>query len=275
MRESTLSRKITSLSNASLKNIRLLLTHRKHRTKQGLFAAEGLKIAKDAYAAGWHIKNLLFSSDTARDQALSAFLQQVNAQGGESLEVPRKILIKLTHRKNPHTVLGIFRKIDRDLTMATPRSGQIWVCLEQIRDPGNLGTILRTADCCGVQGVILIGSCCDPFSFEAVRASMGSVFHVPFYHSTEKSFYQWTRSLAPPPYALGAHLKAKQVYTQIKAPCDQPLFLVMGNEQAGLSPELTAWCQKTVRIPQKGQADSLNLSVATGVLLYHFSSFDT
>jgi TrmH family RNA methyltransferase len=139
-----------------------------------------------------------------------------------------------------------------------------WLALEAVRDPGNLGTIVRTVDAAGGSGVILIGNCVDPFAREAVRASMGSIFNVALVRmSTERAL---ALAAAWKGDVVGAQLAAREDFrnTRYRAPA----LLVMGSEGPGLSPELAAACSRHVRIPMAGRLDSLNLAVATGLMLY-------
>ena len=144
-----------------------------------------------------------------------------------------------------------------------PRT-DVWVALEEVRDPGNLGTILRTADAVGVKGVILIGASCDPYSRECVRATMGSVFAVPLVKTTREAFLDWRPSW--PGDVVGTHLEAREDFR--KASYKPPTLLVMGSEGPGLSEAVAEACTRRVKIPMAGGLDSLNLAVATALMLY-------
>jgi TrmH family RNA methyltransferase len=144
-----------------------------------------------------------------------------------------------------------------------PRDG-VLVALEQVRDPGNLGTILRTCDAAGVGGLILIGETCDPYSVEAVRATMGSIFAVRIARATADEFLAWRAGW--PGSMVGTLLTATTDFRA--ADYRRPSLILLGNEQAGLTPELAAACDVNVKIPMRGRADSLNLSVAAGVMIY-------
>jgi len=133
-----------------------------------------------------------------------------------------------------------------------------------VRDPGNLGTIVRTADAAGCGGVILVGDCCDPYSVEAVRATMGSIFAVPLYKATVAEFLAWRAGW--PGSVVGTLLTATVDHRSARY--ESPTLILMGNEQAGLPPELADACDVNVKIPMRGRADSLNLSVATGIMIY-------
>jgi TrmH family RNA methyltransferase len=161
-------------------------------------------------------------------------------------------------------VLAVFDQTYLPLTGIRPESAPCWVALEQVRDPGNLGTIIRTADAAGCGGVILIGDCVDPFSTEAVRATMGSIFAVSISRATVEDFLAWRATW--PGAVVGTRLDATVDHRA--AALTRPALILMGNEQAGLTDRLAAACDVNVKIPMRGRADSLNLSVATGIMIY-------
>ena len=133
-----------------------------------------------------------------------------------------------------------------------------------MQDAGNLGTIMRTVDSAGGRGVVLLGNCVDPFSPEAVRASMGAIFSIDLIHADIDSFLDWQRKFQ---YLLiGSSDKGRIHYRS--SSYAQDMILLMGSEQKGLNPALTDICSKIVAIPMRGSSDSLNLAVATGIILY-------
>ena len=174
------------------------------------------------------------------------------------------LLSRISGKNNPQMVLGAFEQRWQDPDRITPDAGRCWIALDRVRDPGNLGTIMRTADATGARGIILIGDCTDPYSVEAVRASMGAVFNVELAQMSEDDF----RDLAAgwPGQIVGTALPASRDYRNVDYA--GPLILLMGNEQAGLTPALMKACSQLVRMPMMGRSDSLNLAVATGVTLY-------
>jgi TrmH family RNA methyltransferase len=198
------------------------------------------------------------------EAASHPLLQRIAAVSGEVLEVSRDILEKVSRRDNPQTVVGVFEQAFTPLAELTPASATCWVALQAVRDPGNLGTIIRTADAAGCGGVILVGDCCDPYSVEAVRATMGSIFAVPLFKATVAEFLAWRQGW--PGSVVGTLLTA--TVTHSDADYRRPTLILMGNEQQGLPPELAAACDVNVKIPMRGRADSLNLSVATGIMIY-------
>jgi RNA methyltransferase, TrmH family len=258
-----MSRAITSLANPTVKAVRALHM-RKAREESGQFLAEGLKIVTEAVELGRAPRTLLYGAEAAAHPLLRQAVKAAEAAGGETIEVSRDILAKISRRDNPQTVLAVFDQTFAPLDAIEPSSATCWVALEAVRDPGNLGTIVRTADAAGCGGVILVGDCCDPYSVEAVRATMGSIFALKIAKATMTEFVAWRQVW--PGSVVGTLLTATTDFRA--AAYAPPSLILMGNEQAGLTPELAALCDVTVKIPMRGRADSLNLAVATAVMIY-------
>ncbi len=257
------ARLVTSLSNDTVKAVRALHL-RKEREQSGLFLAEGLKIVTEAIELG-HAPTILMYGPQAREHpVLNKAVQATTEAGGDVIEVTPAILEKVSRRDNPQMVIGVFRQVFAPPAALDPAAAPCWVALEQVRDPGNLGTIVRTADAAGCGGVILVGDCCDPYSLEAVRATMGSIFAVNIAKASEAEFLAWRQ--AWPGSVVGTLLTADTDYRAARY--RRPTLILMGPEQAGLSPALAAACDVAVKIPMRGRADSLNLAVATGVMIY-------
>jgi TrmH family RNA methyltransferase len=256
-------RTVTSLSNPTVKAVRALHL-RKERDETGLFVAEGLKNVVEGVDTGHAPKILLHGRDAADHPMLKKAVQATAAAGGEVIEVTQDILAKVSRRDNPQAVVGVFEQVFRPLDGIVPTSAPCWVALHRVRDPGNLGTIVRTADAAGCGAVILVGECCDPYSVEAVRATMGSIFAVPLVKASETEFAAWRGGW--PGSVVGTLLSAPVDHRQ--ADYAKPALVLMGNEQQGLPPEMAALCDVNVKIPMRGRADSLNLSVATGIMIY-------
>lgn len=257
------ARQITSLTNPTVKAARALHL-RKAREDSGLFLAEGLKIVAEAHETGRTPKVLMFGPDAAAHPLVKRIAAATAAAGGEAVEVTRDILEKVSRRDNPQTVVAVFEQAYAPLADLDPAAAPVWVALQEVRDPGNLGTIVRTADAAGCGGVILVGPCCDPYSVEAVRATMGSIFAVPLYRASAAEFLAWRKGW--PGSVVGTLLSAAADHRS--ADYRRPTLILMGNEQQGLPPELAAACDVNVKIPMRGRADSLNLAVATGIMIY-------
>lgn len=257
-------RAITSLQNERVKLIRSL-EMRKVRRETGLFVAEGASVLVTARDAGWTPKILALLAGSAGAGVHRQLLDWGERAGAECLEVSEAVLAKLAAKDNPQTMLGVFeQRWAAEPQAHSVAGGAAWVALEAVRDPGNLGTIIRTTDAVGADGVILVGTCVDPYSRECVRASMGSIFSVGLVRQAQEPFL-----------ALAAAWRGDIVGTQLSARQDfraaayrAPTLLLMGSEGPGLSPELAAACSRLVKIPMAGRLDSLNLAVATALMLY-------
>jgi len=247
---------ITSAANPRIKSIAALAL-KKHRAESKLFSVEGQQLVGFGVEAGWPLHTLVLADNTKA----TAHINTLQAAAHSTLVVPQHVMEKLTTKGNPQGVLGVFQQQPQQLP-AKPQG--VWVVLESVRDPGNLGTIIRTADAAGASGVILAGTCTDVWAPEAVRATMGSIFHLPVVPTSVEALLGWKKQTGIT--LVGTHLKATQNFRQ---PLTQrPLALCMGTEQSGLSEALTAACDATVKIPMAGKAESLNLAIATGVMLY-------
>lgn len=256
---------ITSLANPIVKEIRGLALAKNRRASR-LFVAEGLKLVADALDGTWRLRHLVHAARVANEGLVERISTISVARGANVISVSEPVLEKIARRENPQTVIGVFEQKLTRIGDIRPGPGDVYVALEAVRDPGNLGTIIRTVDAVGGKGVILVGDTVDPFSVEAVRATMGSIFHVPLTRATHAEFDALRARWPNPGAVVGTHLAATIDYR--KADYRLPVLLVMGGEQAGLTPALAAACGTLVRIPMAGRADSLNLAVATGVMLY-------
>lgn len=257
-------KEVTSLSNPIVKDIRALAM-KKFRDQQNAFMAEGLKLVIDAFDLGWTIRTLVFAKAQRGNPIVEKIAARTVAAGGLVLEASEKVLGAITRRDNPQMVVGVFQQRWAALKDIRPADGDVWIALDRVRDPGNLGTVIRTVDAVGAKGVILVGETTDPFSVETVRATMGSVFAVPVARAGVEAFLAWRKGVQAT--VVGTHLKGSVDYRTVDY-AKGPVVLVMGNEQQGLPDELAASCDALIRIPQAGRADSLNLAVATGVALY-------
>jgi TrmH family RNA methyltransferase len=254
---------ITSLQNDRVKAIRAL-DMRKERKETGLFVVEGASILITARDNGFVPQTLVYRAGSVSGIA-QGLVSWALASGVECLEVSETVLGKLASKDNPQSMLGVFKQrwVDPPPAAKVARDAT-WVALEEVRDPGNLGTIIRTADAVGAAGIILIGSSCDPYSHECVRATMGSVFAMPLARMTREAFLGWSKKLEGD--IVGTHLDAEEDFR--KAKYRSPALLLMGSEGPGLSDELSAACTRLVKIPMAGRLDSLNLAVATALVLY-------
>ncbi len=258
--------RITSLQNERVKAIRAL-DMRKSRRDTGLFVAEGTALIISAREAGHVPKTLVVRSagDATPSRAADDLVMWAMSAGAEVLDVSTPVMEKLAAKDNPQTLLAVYAQ--RWSTMPAPAATpipQTWLALEAIRDPGNLGTIVRTAHAVGVSGIVLAGACCDPHSREAVRASMGSIFAMPLVRATEPELLALMRDW--PGDTVGTHLSATADFRHVAY--RGPTLLVMGSEGPGLTEATAQACSQLVKIPMAGHLDSLNLAIATALALY-------
>ena len=256
-------RQVTAFSNPTVKRLRSL-RDKKARRVEGLFLAEGLRIVAEARDCGRLPEIVAFSPQGAAHPLAAEIIAATEAFGGEAIETTPDILSKMSGKDNPQMLLGAYRQPDTSQERIDRSSAPLWIAAQALRDPGNIGTILRTGDAVGAGGLILIDECADPFSVEAVRASMGAVFTQRIATARWEEFIPWLRS--GPRQLVGTSLKATHDY--LEAEYRQPCFLLIGNEQQGLPPEYEAECDLLVKIPMLGKADSLNAAVAAAVTAY-------
>ena len=255
-------RQITAFSNPLVKDVRAL-REKKGRRRQDMFVAEGLRILTEAREAG-HRPEMLFYAAGTRHPLLDALIGEVEAAGGDVVETNADILHKLSGKDNPQTVIGVYRAFDTSLGQIDRAAAPLWIVAQALRDPGNLGTILRTGDAVGAGGLILVDDCVDPFSVEAVRASMGALFTQRIAATPWEDFVAWLRGGEG--QLIGTSLRTDIDY---QAPrYGKPAFILVGNEAQGLPAAYEAECDLLVKMPMLGKADSLNAAVATAVMAY-------
>lgn len=254
---------ITSASNPLIKTLRGL-DRKRNRNETGLFLAEGTRLVLQGFDNGWQADTLVCANSMIERPVVTDLIARAQALNTKVVDVPDRVMGQITRKDNPGAVVAAFRQKHRTLADLPQPDQSIWLALYEIRDPGNLGTILRTADCAGLAGVVLIGTCCDPYSVEAVRASMGSVFDIDFATSDFDTFNSWRQDAQ-------LHMVAASVNGTVRH--DQARYtgkavIIMGNEQAGLPHDVEAACDTLALIPMRGGADSLNLAQATAIMSY-------
>ncbi len=255
---------IESLSNPLVKRMRLL-REKRHRRAERLFLAEGLRIATEAREAGILPLWLFLGPDGAAHPLAKALADATLAAGGEVIDTTPAILSKLSGKDNPQTVVGIYAEPETALADLDRDAAPIWLVAERLRDPGNLGTMLRTGDAVGAGGLILLDDSTDPYAVEAVRASMGAIFTQKLVVARWEEFLPWLRQGAGQLVAtwLGDDTEDYQAVRYAA-----PTFILTGNESQGMPPEYAAAADVRVKMPMLGKADSLNAAVATAVMAY-------
>lgn len=254
---------ITSFSNHRIKSIRKL-DQKKYRQETGQFFIEGLRTVGEAVQTGAAIEALIIAPDLLVSEFGQTLLDHPSVKDLERIEVSAEVYEKIAHKDGPQGIGAIVRQDWQSLEAIQVNPNDLWVALDAVSDPGNLGTILRTADAVGCRGLILLGNATDPFDPTAVKASMGAIFSLVKIQTNWRFFREW--QLENRLMLVGTSDHAESDYQAVAY--SLPLVLLMGSERHGLSLEMESACNQAVRIPMEGRSDSLNLAVATGVMLY-------
>jgi len=255
-------KKITSHQNPTIKDFKAL-ENRKKRKETNLFFAEGLKVLGTAKECEWTPVQYIYEEGEAASGIAYDLVDWALQGEAQVMEVPYDVMGKLSSRDNPQPAIASFTQ--KWVDKSAIKNG-LWVLLEEVRDPGNLGTIIRTVDAVGAQGVILVGNCCDPYAIETVRASMGSIFAVDMIKMDREEALtfvskEWKGEV------VATHLEATDDFRR-DYNMDGNYLLMMGSEGPGLTKEMSYLASSKIKIPMRGHADSLNLAVATALVLY-------
>lgn len=255
--------RITSTANPLIKRLKSL-DRKKGRQETGLFLAEGARLVEQGLKAGWRADALLIGESASDRPHIARLAERARGSGTRVETVPDRLIGAISRKDNPQTVIAAFEQRAPVLETATPTTDDLWIGLYEVRDPGNLGTIIRTADCAGVTGIVLLETCCDLFSVETIRATMGSIFDVRVFASDFPSFETWRRH-------AGLKTVAASVNGTVRhdaAGMGGGTIILMGNEQSGLPGHVEDTCDTLSLIPMRGGADSLNLAQATAIMTY-------
>ncbi len=248
---------LSSSQNPKIKEVGYL-KDRRGRDETGLFLIEGYRELKRAVEGGVRIETLFICPDLFLGVNEPALIDSISAQ---VFELPKHLFERISYRDRPDGLIAIAKKMERTLA---DLSGDFFVVAEAIEKPGNLGTILRSADAVGASGVIVCDRCTDIYNPNVVRASVGTLFTLPVIEASGKETFSWLKSQGV--RIAAATPAAADVYT--KADLKGPVAIVVGAEQVGLSDFWMNSADIAVRIPMLGAADSLNVATATTLLLY-------
>ena len=254
---------ITSPSNPRIKSIRKL-ADRKFREEQGEYYIEGLRIVGEAFEHHADLVTVLYSPDLLTSEFGQRLVEQAVSQDIEVLALGADAFTRLSLKEGPQGIAAVGRQVFTRLEELSPANGEVWIALDSVQDPGNLGTILRTGDATGCKGVILLDHSTDPYDPTALRASMGAVYGLKLVKARLTEFAAWKERQHI--LTIGTSDKARVYYRDFHYRL--PMVLLMGSEKMGLTPDHLRLCDEVVSMPMLGTGDSLNLAVATGVVLY-------
>lgn len=259
--------KITSVNNQLVKDVHSL-KQKKYRTQSGTFLVEGLRAVEEALRYG-SVDRLFVTED--EESRCGDLLNLAASESVETFLVDSKVMGKLADTKNPQGIAATVRMPDKSLDslLHSPAGNEDnlapVVVLDRIQDPGNMGTIIRTADASGALGVVVLEGCVDVYSPKVVRASMGSLFHLPVISDcTPEEMLTWCCREGYLPAAACLDGASSLYRTDL---CRKVAF-ILGNEANGVSPELQQAAELKLLIPMPGLAESMNVAMAGGVILY-------
>jgi RNA methyltransferase, TrmH family len=259
-----MTEEITSAANPLIKQMRLL-AERKHRRRQGAFVVQGIQPVWQAVEAGADVQALIVAPGLLTHRAALRMIAEQEARGTAVARVSTPLFTRIADRDGPSGLAAIVGVSPSRLADLPVRPDSEFVALHRVSNPGNLGTIIRTASAAGADAVILIGTSTDPYDPTAVKASMGALFSVPVAAAAAPGeFFDWAACRGVTVVASSA----RGPVTCWEAQFRRPGAVLLGSEGAGLPTALLARADEHVRIPMVGTAESLNLAVAAGILLY-------
>lgn len=260
---------ITSHRNPLVKRIKKL-RRKKYRQEEGAFFIEGIRVVLTALEQKAPVETIVYAPALLTSQVALAALSEQKAQGANVVEVSEDVFQAISDRDNPVGLGAIVNVRLQRLHELPVLQDSVYMALERISDPGNLGTIMRTVDAAGGAGVILVGPSVDPFHPTAVKASMGALFTVPLAEVEDMDLlWRWVEAKKLHTVATSAH--AGRTFWEIGYRF--PTLLLLGSEGHGLQPETLQRAEASVTIPMQGTASSLNLSVAAGLLIYELRRY--
>ncbi len=267
---------ITSLSNAKIKQVRAL-RQRKARHASGLFLAEGIRPVGEAVAAvqarsipGQAVESIFYAPSRLASEFAHQLIQEQSSNGIPCYATTTEVFESIAGKENPQGILAVIRPGHTLLSSLNPDNFPWGVALESPQDPGNIGAILRTIDAVGASGLLLLGNSADPYHPSAVRASMGAIFWHPIVNNSFGEFTHWAKQYGYTVYGTSEAAQASYRSVETYRP---PMLLLMGSEREGLAPDQEAVCDMMLSLPMRGRVTSLNLAVATGVMLYAMFNF--
>ena len=258
---------ITSSANPKVKAIRALRV-RKYRRRGKHFWIEGIHIVHEALATDATVETLVYAPELLTSDHASALVVQVPPD--RRLAVSSRVFQSLSDRQGPQGLGAVVRMVDLPWEAISLSEGLLLVVAHQVHDPGNLGTIIRTADCVAASGVVVIEPAADPYDPRAVRASMGSLFALPLVRlSDEATLWHWAREAKAAGWPLQVVATSAHGTEDYRAlDYRRPTVILMGSEGPGLPDSAKAQADALVCIPLRGRASSLNVAAAAAVLLY-------
>jgi len=254
-------KRITSQSNNTIKLFRGLQS-RKIRKQSGLFYIEGVRQVGEAIESDFPLHTIIYSPELLVADYANEILEKASHAEVDLVEVSDDVFQSFSIKEGPHGIAAV--GYERYFNLHETIIEGLWIALENIQDPGNLGSILRSLDGAGGKGIFIIGNSTDPFHPTAVRSSMGAVFYIPIIQASSQEFSNFVN--AKELFCIGASCDATRNYKEQNYP--ENMILLMGSEQKGISESMAKVCDAFVNIPMAGRVDSLNLANAASIILF-------
>lgn len=258
---------ITSSNNAKVKQVVQWQTKAKERRKDHVFLAEGVRMCEEAPVKS--VREVYLTEELEQklrqnaQNGDTAFWDKLQQTGYET--VSPEVFAKMADTQTPQGILTVLEQPSYDLTQLLEQPEPLFLILENLQDPGNLGTMIRTGEGAGITGVIMNGQTVDIFNPKTIRATMGSIFRVPFVYVPELSPVL-TQMHEKGIHTYAAHLKGKEYYDSFSF--REPTAFLIGNEGNGLTKEISDQSGQYLKIPMEGKVESLNASIAAALLMY-------
>jgi len=259
-----MSELISSRSNPLVKQVRAL-RQKKGREETGLFLVEGIHHVGEAVEAGWEIETLLYAPDLLTSEFARQLVDEQSRRGLRCVALTSDLFASLADKDNPQGILAIIHQRTCKLDNLQTANFKFGAAVVSPQDPGNVGTILRTLDAVGADGLFLLDGGVELYHPSVVRASMGAIFWKPVVETSFDEFVKWVKKNGL--RLIGSSAFAATDYRNLQ-PANVPTILLLGSEQKGLTEAQVAACDEVVSLPMRGRASSLNLAVAAGILLY-------
>ncbi|MFZ5987502.1 MAG: TrmH family RNA methyltransferase [Bacillota bacterium] len=254
---------ISSSQNQVIKEVKSL-KEKKHREAKGMFFIEGIRFVEEAVKEGIQINKILVSEQLVNASGGKELLERISIKGYDVFTLPHKLFKEVSDTESPQGVLAVLHTRNYSL-MEVYDDNNFFVILDSVQDPGNMGTIIRTADAAGATAVVVSRGCVDVYNPKVLRSTMGSLFHVPICYCEDT--IETLKELRVRGVRLyAAHLEGKFNYFDLSF--KNNIAVIIGNEANGISDEVKDFADILVRIPMIGKAESLNASVAAGILMY-------
>lgn len=254
---------ITSIKNPLIKEIKSLY-RKKDRIKDKLFIIEGIKIIEEAINNGYHLKNIVYTDQLLNTEAGAVFFEMIK-EFDNLVHVPSNIFKEISDTENPQGILGVAKFQHKTLNDMILKEKPFLLFLDGVQDPGNMGTIIRTADAFKVDGIIITDGCVDPYNPKVVRATMGSIFRVPLYY-TSGGLDELKKLKMLNIKVFSTSLEGSVPIYDIDF--NDRFVMIIGNESKGVSEDIFSISDKLIKIPMPGKSESLNAGVAASIIMY-------